>query len=129
MTSQAKDALIVATARATPLTNAVAIRDHLHLEVSARTIRRRLHEEGLHHRTPAKKERLTDEHRARRLAFAQLHADKDMEFWGRAIFTDEKSFNSNCHGKLHCWRPDNTRFDFLCNYTTVIYRISQILVQ
>ena len=27
------------------------------------------------------------------------------------IFSDEKTFASNTHGRLHCWRLDNTRYD------------------
>lgn len=100
---------IIAAAEADHHTNAVAIRDSLQLEVSARTVRRRLHEAGIHHRTPALKERLTEQHRAGRLAFAQLYSEQDEDFWRRAIFTDEKSFSSTSHGRQHCWRRNNTR--------------------
>ena len=30
---------------------------------------------------------------------------------GKIIFSDEKSFSSTDHGKLHCWRPYNTRYN------------------
>lgn len=27
------------------------------------------------------------------------------------IFVDEKSFRSDVSGRLHCWRPNNTRYE------------------
>ena len=43
-----------------PLRPATAIREALALDVCARTVRRRLHSTGVHHRTPAVKENLTE---------------------------------------------------------------------
>ncbi|KAG7168646.1 putative Transposase-containing protein 1 [Homarus americanus] len=99
-----------------PFTNAVAIRDELQLNVSNETVRRRLHEAGIHHsaarvlnnlRTsviaklldgnfftlvsdsnhkasivPASKERLIDQHRDARIAFA-LEGFDDKKFRGK----------------------------------------------
>lgn len=50
-----------------PFSNCVAVREELQLNVSCETVRRRLHEMGHHHRTPAKKLMLTDRHRQLRL--------------------------------------------------------------
>ncbi|KAK4306442.1 hypothetical protein Pmani_021738 [Petrolisthes manimaculis] len=100
---------ILQAAEADPQTNAVAIRESLHLDVSERTVRRVLHEAGVHHRTPANKEFLTDQHREGRLLFAQQYVDKPEEFWKRVIWTDEKTFSSSCHGKRQCWRRNDTR--------------------
>lgn len=46
-TTPAQDQQITAAAADSPFTNAVAIRDALHLEVSATTVRRRLHSQGI----------------------------------------------------------------------------------
>ncbi|KAK4309825.1 hypothetical protein Pmani_018586 [Petrolisthes manimaculis] len=100
---------ILQAAETDPQTNAVAIRDSLHLDVCERTVRRVLHEAGVHHRTPAKKEYLNDQHREGRLRFAQQYVDKAEDFWKRVIWTDEKTFSSTCHGRRHCWRWNNTR--------------------
>ncbi|KAK3886864.1 hypothetical protein Pcinc_008977 [Petrolisthes cinctipes] len=62
----------------------------LKLEVSVHTVRRRLHAQRRHHRTPAQKQALNEEHRANRLLFAEEYVDKDLQFWGRVIFSDEK---------------------------------------
>ncbi|KAK4307347.1 hypothetical protein Pmani_018177 [Petrolisthes manimaculis] len=68
-------------------------------------------EMGFRHRTPAIKSKLTERHRELRLQFAQRYVHQDLNFWGRVIFSDEKTFSSTSHGKLHCWRRDNTRYD------------------
>ena len=111
VTTPEEDGRIVNEVLTTPITNAVAVRDALQLPVSTATVRRRLHEAGVHHRTPAIKGKLEDRHRLNRLHFAQRYAEEDMEFWSRVIFTDEKTFMSNTHGRLHCWRPNNTRYE------------------
>lgn len=108
-TSREEDQRIIQAAENDPFTNAKAIREELSLEVSAETVRRRLHQAAIHHRVPAKKELLTDAHRAARLAFARQYVGKGMEFWERTIFTDEKSFSSSNHGKIHLWRRNDTR--------------------
>ncbi|XP_066963216.1 uncharacterized protein [Macrobrachium rosenbergii] len=65
-TTPAEDDAIVRAAREQPLTNAMVIREDLGLEVSSMTVRRRLHAAGIHHRTPATKELLTERHKAGR---------------------------------------------------------------
>lgn len=109
-TTPEQDQAIIDAVEAGPFTNAVAVKEQLGLHVSADTVRRRLHEREVHHRTPAIKETLTDRHRENRLLFAQQHGDKGMDFWSRVIFTDEKTFRSTNHGRLHCWRRDGTRY-------------------
>ena len=49
-TSAADDGRILADVHDHPFTNAVATSERLRLGVSARTVRRRLHERGIHHR-------------------------------------------------------------------------------
>lgn len=108
-TTPAQDNNITAAAEANPHTNAVAIRDTPHLNASVWTVRRRLHEAGVHHRVPAAKDRLTQQHRDGRLQFAREHVKKGYDFWERVIWTDEKKISSTNHGQLHCWRRNNTR--------------------
>lgn len=110
-TSAADDQRIMDEVRRNPHTNAVKIRDVLHLGVSSDTVRRRLHESGVHHRTPALKGKLEERHRLARLEFAQRYAQEGLDFWARVIFSDEKTFVSNTHSRLHCWRPNNTRYN------------------
>lgn len=56
------------------------------LEISAQTIRRRLHEAGMVFASPMFKPLLTEHHRKCRLEFANKNAQMD---WTRVIFTDE----------------------------------------
>ncbi|KAL7634863.1 UNVERIFIED_CONTAM: hypothetical protein RMT77_015240 [Armadillidium vulgare] len=94
-----------------PFTNAREIQRQLQMECSDTTIRRRLHEAGIHHRISAVKHKLSDEHKSARLAFANQYIQKDMNYWSRVIFTDEKTFSSTNHAPLHCWRHNNARYD------------------
>ncbi|KAG7166709.1 putative Transposable element Tc1 transposase-like 41 [Homarus americanus] len=95
--------------RNNPFSNTVAVREALHLDVCAQTVRSRLHEASIQHRVLAIKERLTEQHRTGRLQFAQQYVGEDLEFWSRVVFTDEKTFASTNHSKIHLWRPNRTR--------------------
>ena len=37
--------------------------------------------------------------------------EHDMDYWRNVVFLDEKTFRSDCHGRLHCWRPNGTLYD------------------
>ena len=73
------------------------------------TVRRRLHEAGLHCRVPAEKPALNDEHRAARLAFALRNVDQTEDYWNLTIFSDEKNYRSDVDGRMVLWRPPCTR--------------------
>ncbi|KAG7166386.1 Transposable element Tcb1 transposase-like 5 [Homarus americanus] len=75
------------------------------------TVRSRLHEVGIQHGVPAKKKQRTEQHRTGRFQFAQQYVGEDLEFWSQVVFTDEKTFASTNHGKIHLWRPDRTRYN------------------
>ena len=108
-TTREEDALIIDTATENPLTTAVKIKRNTQVNVGVHTVRKRLHEAGLHHRTPATKPFLTHTNREQRLGFALQYLPAEVSFWEKVVFCDEKTFASDDHGPLHCWRPDNTR--------------------
>ena len=110
-TTEAEDERIMEFVNTHPFTNAVDTTAQLNLDVSAQTVRRRWHGAGVHHRIPAEKDVLEARHIEGRLRFAQQYVGKDMSFWGRVVWTDEKTFSSSDHGQLHCWRPNNSRYD------------------
>lgn len=87
----------------------VAHWEHLHLQVSVDTVRGRLHAAGIHHRVPAGNGKLTDEHRAGQFALASQYVNQGIDFWSRAVFSDEKTFRSSDHGRKHVWMMNNTR--------------------
>ena len=90
-TTAEEDNSVIQAAERNSHSNAVAIRQELGLQITAKTVRLRLHEAGIHHRVPSKKEHLTERHRQNRLLFAQNYVNRDQDFWARVIFTDEKN--------------------------------------
>jgi hypothetical protein len=68
------------------------------VNVSAKTVKRRLKEVGLNPRTPAKVPWLLPHHKVTRLQFAQTHADWDEHQWRNVLFTDET--------RIQLWKPD-----------------------
>ena len=70
------------------------------VDISARTIRRRLRESGGSYGPPLMKPLLTEDHREKRLLWARQHQHFN---WDRVIFTDEKTFEL-CRGVRKVWR-------------------------
>ena len=122
-TTAEEDKNIIEIAESNPHLNAVQIQQALQLSASVDTVRERLHSNGIHHRSPAIKDFLTDKHKQSRLQFAQQYLDKDMDFWSRVIYTDEKTFSSSSHGRRHCWRRDGTRSVWLYYTIHTIFAI------
>ncbi|KAG0723538.1 Transposable element Tc1 transposase [Chionoecetes opilio] len=100
---------ILATVQQNPLTTAVQVKREIGSRFGTATIRKILHKAGIHHRIPASKPFLTQANKEQRLGFALQYLTADDDFWKKVVFCDEKTFSSDAHGSLHCWRPDNTR--------------------
>ncbi|KAG7166892.1 putative Transposable element Tc1 transposase-like 60, partial [Homarus americanus] len=92
LTTRDEDAAIIVAIQNNSFPKPVAIGEALHLDVCAQTVRSRLHEAGIQHKSPCHKQ----------------YVGEDLEFWSRLVFTDEKTFASNNHGKIHLWRPNCT---------------------
>jgi hypothetical protein len=54
------------------------------------------------------KEKLSEEHRLYRLAFAEINVDCD---WGNVIFSDESVFSSENSGPVRVYSPQGTRYN------------------
>lgn len=81
------------------------------LDVSPRTVQRRLVEAKLYSRRPAKKPLVSERNRRARLEFARLHLHWTVQDWKKILFSDEtryKIFNSD--GMRRVRRPINKRF-------------------
>jgi hypothetical protein len=65
-------------------------------------------EAGLRSRSAAVKEKLSEEHRLYRLAFAEDNMYRD---WGNVIFSDESVFSSANDGPVRVYRPQGTRYN------------------
>ena len=113
-TTPQTDRLIRRSAIATPTISSAQIRTKLPgvAKVSARTIRRRLHDEmGLKAYRPAKKPRLSPKNVRDRLAFCRAHQHWTVDQWRQVMFSDEtliKQFNPN---KQLVRRPPNERYN------------------
>ena len=81
------------------------------VNVSAQTIRNRLHEGGLRARHPVVGPVLTTQHREARLAFAREHQNWQVRHWCPVLFTDESRFTlSTCDGRERVWRRQGEHY-------------------
>lgn len=62
------------------------------LDISVRTVRRRLMSFGLHGRHGVKKPLISKKNRMARLKFAQEHLHRSIEDWSNVLFSDESKF-------------------------------------
>lgn len=98
-----------------PFETAVKAREETLFPGSLRTTQRRLKQYGLKNCAAAHKVFLTEEHKQRRVQFANEFLQQGNEFWNNVVFSDEKTFQSSNNGRLRVYRPRNTRFEE--NYT------------
>ncbi|KAJ8909764.1 hypothetical protein NQ315_005453 [Exocentrus adspersus] len=75
------------------------------------TARRRLEQSGLKNCAAVLKTFVSNDHKQRRIQFANAFLNRGHEFWNNVIFFDEKTFQSYNSGRLRVYRPRNTRFE------------------
>ena len=66
--------------------------DSVNLSIGRDSVIRRLRKRGVEARSAARKEFLTEAHKAKRLQFAMNYGDEPPEFWDNVVFTDAKNF-------------------------------------
>lgn len=108
-TTPAQDKLITEAAREQSVLNASEIRLQLQLPVSINTVRSRIRQAGIRYPDPPIRETLRDNHKNARVRFAMEHKDEGLDFWGRVIFSGEKTFSLNSKGKMKSWRWNEPR--------------------
>jgi len=90
------------------------------ISCSARTVRRRLDENGLFGRVARRKPLLTDRHRKIRLKWAKEHKNWSIEDWNRVIWSDESKFNLiGSDGRVYVRRRVGEEFISDCVQQTV----------
>lgn len=105
-TTAAQDAAIVDEAKETKFTTPRHIKRKLGLDVSFRTIDRRLIEHGLFGRVARHKKKFSDEEKRKRLSFAEGYKSWTAEDWMRVEFADEKLFlGEGFWGQVFVRRP------------------------
>ena len=110
VTSEDIDTLIVAAATETPITTPRTIRSELSIDASARTVRRRLDEAGLFGRVARIEYPFTEEHVAKRLAFAREYGEWTVQQWDRVLFSDESYIYLGQHGNIWVQRPEDSAY-------------------
>ncbi|KAI1297719.1 hypothetical protein HDE_04509 [Halotydeus destructor] len=96
----------------------------LHLNCSYHTIRRMAARNGLFRRVARHKTKLTDDHKAKRLQYAQEHIDWSAEKWTNMVYVDESSVWTNPAYRARVTRPRNQAY--LPKYVSKIRNIGKI---
>lgn len=112
ITTLAFDSKILNICQKNPFKSASDIREDLETRVSVDTIRKRLQEQGMKCRIPARKPYLKPEHIRWRLKFAKNHRDWGVSNWEKVVFSDEKIFRASSKGQVRVYRPKRSnRYD------------------
>lgn len=91
------------------------LRAATHTNVSVQTIRNRLHEAQLHARRPARRPKLTRDHKRARLAWSRRHLRWTLVEWSRVLFSDESRFClEHPDRRTRVWRRRGERFNQDC---------------
>ena len=81
------------------------------VSVSVTTIRRKLHTEGFHARTPRRTPLLTVKHKKPRLQYANNYIEKPKKFWDSVLWTDETKLELFGHmDQRYIWRKKNEAY-------------------
>lgn len=121
-TSNRDDRFIVSLVLRNRHTTAVEARNELqhvrNVNVSERTVRRRLQESTLYSRRPATGPELLRQHRVARLQFARQHQNWNVGDWRHVMFTDESRFALRSpDGRERVWRRNGERYA-QCNFSS-----------
>jgi transposase len=101
---------IVVDAIVDPFTVPNQILADLDLDISARSVRRRLDEAGLFGRVSRTGYPFSDAHIKKRLSFANGYSHMTVQDWGLVIFSDETHFHIGPHGQRWVQRPIGEAF-------------------
>lgn len=115
LTTERDDRFVVSQSLRNRHLTAVELRNRLqhvrNVNVSERTIRRRLNAANLVSRRPATGPELQRRHRVTRLRFAREHEHWNENDWGRVLFTDESRFCLRSpDGRERVWRRTGERY-------------------
>lgn len=119
VTNQREDRYITLTALRNRFMPATAVRGELirshNVNVSVKTIRRRLRERSLTSRRAKRAPLLTQQHKVERVAYANNYQRWTMREWGRVLFTDESKFSlKSDDNRIRVLRRPNERYS-QCN--------------
>lgn len=124
---------IVRQVKANPASSAVKIAEHISQtsgkSVSASTVRRSLHHNGLHGRVPRKKPYVSKANQIKRINFAKKYRNQPFTFWENILFTDESKFEIfGAKKPPKIWRSANEAFNDKCVVKTVKHGGGSVMV-
>lgn len=109
-TTEQTDRKIYREVRKNPRTSSRILKESLNLNVSEKTIRRRLKEKNLCSYFQKKKPLLRKANIKKRLAFAKEHVNKNMSFWESIIWSNESKFElRNPKRRFRVWCKSTER--------------------
>lgn len=132
-TSARDDRFIILEILRNRFLTAVEIRQRLQnirgINVSERTVRRRMEEVNLRARRPARGPELLRQHRVARLRFAREHENWTPDQWARVLFTDECRIALRApDSRERVWRRQGERFLPITMTQTVSFHGGSIMV-
>ena len=105
------------------------IKEDFSLNVSSRTVQRRLSDKGLRSYFTKKKPFISAKNKKARLAFAKLHFHKTQSFWESIIWSDESKFElKNTKRRKRVWCRPNERLQSKNIVKTTKYGGGSIMV-
>lgn len=110
-TTEEDDSKIVATAKATPLITPGEIKRNNGLQVSKKTIRRRLNQKGLYGRVAEKEHIGVLANLNARISFASGYENWTMQQWKCVVFSDETLISLGINGQVWVQRPRGAAHD------------------
>lgn len=132
-TSARDDRFIILEVLRNRFLTAVEIRQRLHqtrgVNVSERTVRRRIEERNLRARRPARGPELERHHRVARLQFAREHSNWTLEQWANVLWTDEcRAALRTPDGRERVYRRRGERFLAITTRQTVSFHGGSVMV-
>lgn len=128
-TSARDDTLIVRQVKVKPTISCREIQDTLLLNVSRKTIGRRIKEANFNSRSPRRKPYISAINKKKRLNFAKKFVNKPLSFWKRIVWSDESKFELFGHkSRRRVWRRPGTAFEERHTVKTVKFGGGSVMV-
>ena len=111
-TTEQDDRIMVRMIRKDNLLSAKQVQGQLverGINISARTVRRRLNEAGCKSVKPIRKPKLTSAMKLKRLQFARQYLNKPIEFWRTVCFSDETIFECQSATRRRVWQTPGSQ--------------------